>query len=65
VDPKLVVFSGGTAMNSIAGERKDLSSCTSNVIPVSDDGSSTAVILRVIGGPAMGDLRSRATRLAP
>ena len=61
---KLVVFSGGTAMNSIAEELLLLSSCTAHVIPVSDDGGSTAEILRVLGGPAMGDLRSRAIRLA-
>ena len=63
-DPKLVIFAGGTAMNSIAAELKELSTSTAHVIPVSDDGGSTAEILRVLGGPAMGDLRSRAIRLA-
>jgi hypothetical protein len=34
------------------------------VLPVSDDGGSTAEIVRVIGGPAVGDIRSRCLRLA-
>jgi hypothetical protein len=35
-----------------------------HVLPVSDDGGSTAEIVRVIGGPAVGDIRSRCLRLA-
>ena len=34
------------------------------VLPVSDDGGSTAEIVRVVGGPAVGDIRSRCLRLA-
>lgn len=34
------------------------------MLPVSDDGGSTAEIVRVIGGPAVGDIRSRCLRLA-
>ena len=33
-------------------------------IPVSDDGGSTAEIIRVLGGPAVGDVRSRCLRLS-
>jgi hypothetical protein len=36
----------------------------SYVLPVSDDGGSTAEVLRVLGGPAIGDIRSRLLRLA-
>lgn len=36
----------------------------SHVLPVSDDGGSTAEIVRVLGGPAVGDIRSRCLRLA-
>lgn len=36
----------------------------SYVLPVSDDGGSTAEIVRVVGGPAVGDIRSRCLRLA-
>ena len=34
------------------------------ILPVSDDGGSTAEIVRVLGGPAVGDIRSRCLRLA-
>lgn len=36
----------------------------SYILPVSDDGGSTAEVLRVLGGPAIGDIRSRLLRLA-
>jgi len=36
----------------------------SHVLPVSDDGGSTAEIVRVLGGPAVGDIRSRCLRLS-
>lgn len=36
----------------------------SHILPVSDDGGSTAEIVRVLGGPAVGDIRSRCLRLA-
>ena len=39
-------------------------SAVSHVLPVSDDGGSTAEIVRVLGGPAVGDIRSRCLRLA-
>ena len=32
---------------------------------MTDDGGSTAEIVRVLGGPAVGDIRSRLLRLAP
>ncbi|ANB15849.1 hypothetical protein AWJ20_3493 [Sugiyamaella lignohabitans] len=34
-------------------------------MPISDNGGSTSEIIRVIGGPAIGDVRSRITRLIP
>ncbi len=36
-----------------------------HVLPVTDDGGSTAEIVRILGGPAVGDIRSRLLRLAP
>jgi len=36
-----------------------------HVLPVTDDGGSTAEIVRVLSGPAVGDIRSRLLRLAP
>lgn len=63
-EPSLVVFSGGTAFNSVASDVKKLTTKVSYVLPVSDDGGSTAEIVRVLGGPAVGDIRSRCLRLA-
>ncbi len=61
--PKLVVFSGGTAMNTIADELSAMTPKVTHVIPVSDNGGSTSEVVRVLGGPAVGDLRSRCLRL--
>jgi 2-phospho-L-lactate transferase CofD len=47
-----------------AGPLRKLTTRVSHVLPVSDDGGSTAEIVRVIGGPAVGDIRSRCLRLA-
>ena len=63
-EPALVAFTGGTAFNGIIDELLDLTSRVTHVIPVSDDGGSTAEIVRVLGGPAVGDLRSRCLRLS-
>ena len=41
-----------------------MTSEVSYVLPVSDDGGSTAEIIRVLGGPAIGDIRSRLVRLS-
>ncbi|KAF7310424.1 hypothetical protein HMN09_00584400 [Mycena chlorophos] len=61
-DASYVVISGGTGGNAICsafGPR----ACY--VLPVSDDGGSSAEIIRVIGGPSIGDIRSRLVRLIP
>ena len=47
-----------------AGHLRSLTTCVAHVLPVSDDGGSTAEIVRVLGGPAVGDIRSRCLRLA-
>lgn len=62
--PSVVVFSGGTAFNGVAAHFKHLTHRVTHVLPVSDDGGSTAEIVRVLGGPAVGDIRSRCLRLA-
>ena len=46
------------------GRINRLTTRVSYVLPVSDDGGSTAEIARVLGGPAVGDIRSRCLRLA-
>ncbi|CAK9148152.1 unnamed protein product [Ilex paraguariensis] len=62
--PFLLVFSGGTAFNGVVEELKKLTIRVAHVLPVSDDGGSTAEIVRVLGGPAVGDIRSRCLRLS-
>ena len=46
------------------GAVRQLTTRVTYVLPVSDDGGSTAEIVRVLGGPAVGDIRSRCLRLA-
>lgn len=64
---RVVVFSGGTATNSLTPCFSRISyeqqGELTYVLPVSDNGGSTSEILRVIGGPAIGDLRSRIVRV--
>ncbi|KAL6842792.1 hypothetical protein ACP4OV_027636 [Aristida adscensionis] len=59
--PSLLVFSGGTAFNGVVEELKKVTTRVAHVLPVSDDGGSTAEIVR---GPAVGDIRSRCLRLS-
>ncbi|PFH54681.1 hypothetical protein AMATHDRAFT_134612 [Amanita thiersii Skay4041] len=56
-----IVISGGTGGNAICSAFKD----ASYVLPVSDDGGSSSEIIRVLGGPSIGDVRSRLIRLIP
>ncbi|KAL1678701.1 hypothetical protein EV122DRAFT_211386 [Schizophyllum commune] len=58
-----VVISGGTGGNAICSAFAQ--SQTSHVLPVSDDGGSSSEIIRVLGGPSIGDIRSRLVRLIP
>lgn len=59
---KIVVFSGGTAANSLVdvfNEVLERNECTlSYVIPISDNGGSSSELIRVFGGPGIGDVRS-------
>ncbi|KAK1242287.1 hypothetical protein MKX07_000273 [Trichoderma sp. CBMAI-0711] len=65
----IVVFSGGSAANSLVdvfeGVRRASAATLSYVIPISDNGGSTSEIIRVFGGPGIGDVRSRLVRLIP
>ncbi|MCJ1474836.1 hypothetical protein MMC13_003496 [Lambiella insularis] len=65
----IVVFSGGTAANSLVDVFNDITRkrrCSlSYVIPISDNGGSSSELIRVFGGPGIGDLRSRLIRLIP
>ncbi|EGN94109.1 hypothetical protein SERLA73DRAFT_115023 [Serpula lacrymans var. lacrymans S7.3] len=59
--PSFLVISGGTGGNSICNSFGQ--ACY--VLPVSDDGGSSSEIIRVLGGPSIGDVRSRLVRLIP
>lgn len=59
-----VVISGGSAANNLVGALQG-SESTTFVLPISDDGGSSSEILRVFGGPSVGDIRSRLIRLIP
>lgn len=65
---QIVVFSGGSAANSLVDVFNGLLSPrrrVTYVIGISDNGGSTSEILRVFGGPGIGDVRSRLIRLVP
>lgn len=59
---KVVVFSGGSAANSLVdvfNEVIEKNNCAlTYVIPISDNGGSSSEIIRVFGGPGIGDTRS-------
>lgn len=65
----IVVFSGGSAANNLVDvfdsvrESKDCP--LSYIIPISDNGGSSSELIRVFGGPGIGDVRSRLVRLIP
>ncbi|GAB7357200.1 hypothetical protein MBLNU459_g8186t1 [Dothideomycetes sp. NU459] len=65
----IIVFSGGSAANNLVDIFSNVSrnnACPlSYVIPISDNGGSSSELIRVFGGPGIGDLRSRLVRLIP
>lgn len=46
---QLAGAAGGTAFNGVVEELKNLTTRVAHVLPVSDDGGSTAEIVRVLG----------------
>ncbi|KAK5663050.1 hypothetical protein OQA88_6466 [Cercophora sp. LCS_1] len=67
--PGITVFSGGTAANSLVDVFKRIAkrkrAQLTYVIPISDNGGSSSELIRFIGGPSVGDIRSRLVRLMP
>merc|ERR1711939_979420 len=65
----IVIFSGGSAANSLVdvfeAVRVNKSCPLSYIIPISDNGGSSSELIRVFGGPGIGDVRSRLVRLIP
>ncbi|KAF8845557.1 UPF0052-domain-containing protein [Paxillus ammoniavirescens] len=59
--PQITMISGGSGGNSICSAFDN--ACF--VLPVSDDGGSSSEIIRVLGGPSIGDIRSRLVRMIP
>lgn len=59
----VVVFSGGTAFDSLVAPLARWTSRVTYVLPVTDNGGSTAEILRVLGGPAIGDVSTGSARV--
>ena len=57
----VVVISGGSGYNELVG----VTPGATFVMPISDNGGSSSEIIRVLGGPSIGDLRSRLVRLIP
>ncbi|KAH8923861.1 UPF0052-domain-containing protein [Atractiella rhizophila] len=76
-----VLVGGGTGANSVLDAFLRLSSSSDAgnlkgegdreggridfVLPISDNGGSSSEIIRVLGGPSLGDIRSRLVRLIP
>ncbi|KAI1294362.1 UPF0052 domain protein [Xylaria venustula] len=65
----IVVFGGGTATNRLVDVfenlRRSRNCSLQYVIPISDNGGSSSELIRVFGGPGIGDVRSRLVRLIP
>ncbi|KAI6893241.1 UPF0052-domain-containing protein [Hortaea werneckii] len=65
----IAVFSGGSAANNLVDvfdQVRQANACSlSYIIPVSDNGGSSSELIRVFGGPGIGDVRSRLVRLIP
>lgn len=59
----IVVFSGGSAANNLVdvfSAVTESKGCPlSYIIPISDNGGSSSELIRVFGGPGIGDVRSK------
>lgn len=65
----IVVISGGSAANNLVevfdAVRESKNCLLSYIIPISDNGGSSSELIRIFGGPGIGDVRSKhwSTRL--
>ncbi|MTI16319.1 GAK system CofD-like protein [Rhodobacteraceae bacterium RKSG542] len=62
--PKLLFFSGGTALNPLARTLKSYTHNSHHLITPFDSGGSSAALRQAFDMPAIGDLRSRLIALA-
>lgn len=62
-DGGIVIFSGGSAANCFVDELNSLASARNCLltyaVAISDNGGSSSELIRVFGGPSVGDLRSK------
>ncbi|CDS00659.1 uncharacterized protein SPSC_03136 [Sporisorium scitamineum] len=58
---EVLIISGGSGFNDLVGATPG----ATYVMPISDNGGSSSEIIRVLGGPSIGDIRSRLNRLIP
>lgn len=69
ISRKLVVLSGGSAANNLVdvfNEVIDNHVCSlTYIIPISDNGGSSSELIRVFGGPGIGDVRSKRPFISP
>ncbi|KAJ5090984.1 hypothetical protein N7532_009668 [Penicillium argentinense] len=65
----ITVISGGSAANNLVDVfdalRESKECPLSYIIPISDNGGSSSELIRIFGGPGIGDVRSRLVRLIP
>jgi 2-phospho-L-lactate transferase/gluconeogenesis factor (CofD/UPF0052 family) len=58
----IVVISGGSAANNLVevfdALRESKNCLLSYIIPISDNGGSSSELIRIFGGPGIGDVRS-------
>lgn len=62
--PRILFFSGGTALGPIAAELSRFTVNAVHVITTFDSGGSSAELRRIFGMPAVGDIRARIMALA-
>ena len=59
----IVVFSGGSAANNLvdvfSAIQQSKNCPLSYIIPISDNGGSSSELIRIFGGPGIGDVRSK------
>src|SRR5688572_20780353 len=62
--PRILFFSGGTALRPLSRALKLLTHNSIHLITPFDSGGSSAALRRAFGMPALGDLRNRLLALA-
>ncbi|HWO14530.1 MAG TPA: GAK system CofD-like protein [Polyangiaceae bacterium] len=62
--PRILFFSGGTALRPLSRALKLLTHNSIHLITTFDSGGSSALLRRAFGMPALGDLRNRVVALA-